>query len=118
MNLLLIGSGGREHALAWKLSQSAQVERIFVAPGNGGTATTAQCENVPIDGGDLAGLLAFAQERAIDLTVVGPEAPLVAGIVDRFQAAGLRIFGPVQAAARLEADTLGPKWVSTVTGPS
>jgi len=102
MDLLLVGSGGREHALAWKLSQSAQVERIFVAPGNGGTATTVKCENTPIDGGDLAGLLAFAQERAIDLTVVGPEAPLVAGIADRFQAAGLHIFGPLQAAARLE----------------
>jgi len=102
MNLLLIGSGGREHALAWKLSQSAQVERIFVAPGNGGTATTAKCENVPISDSDLPGLLAFAQERAIDLTVVGPEVPLVAGVVDRFQAAGLRIFGPVQAAAQLE----------------
>ncbi len=102
MNLLLIGSGGREHALAWKLSQSAQVERIFVAPGNGGTATTAKCENLPISDSDLTGLLAFAQERAIDLTVVGPEVPLVAGVVDRFQAAGLRIFGPVQAAAQLE----------------
>ncbi|RLT43291.1 MAG: phosphoribosylamine--glycine ligase [Chloroflexi bacterium] len=102
MNLLLIGSGGREHALAWKLSQSAQVTRIFVAPGNGGTATTAKCENLPISDSDLAGLLAFAQARAIDLTVVGPEVPLVAGVVDRFQAAGLRIFGPVQAAAQLE----------------
>ncbi len=102
MNLLLIGSGGREHALAWKLSQSAQVERIFVAPGNGGTATAAKCENVTISDSDLAGLLAFAQAQAIDLTVVGPEVPLVAGIVDLFQAAGLPIFGPVQAAAQLE----------------
>lgn len=102
MKILLIGSGGREHALAWKLGQSPQVARIFVAPGNGGTATTAKCENVPISDGDLTALLAFAQERAIDLTVVGPEVPLVAGIVDRFQAAELRIFGPVQAAAQLE----------------
>lgn len=102
MKLLLIGSGGREHALAWKLSQSAQVSRIFVAPGNGGTATTAKCENVPISDGDLTALLAFAQEQAIDLTVVGPEVPLAAGVVDLFQAAGLRIFGPTQAAARLE----------------
>ncbi|MBI3959855.1 MAG: phosphoribosylamine--glycine ligase [Chloroflexi bacterium] len=102
MNLLLIGSGGREHALAWKLSQSTQVERIFVAAGNGGTATTPKCENVAIGDGDLAGLLAFAQQQSIDLTVVGPEVPLVAGIVDLFQAAGLRIFGPVQAAAQLE----------------
>lgn len=102
MKLLLIGSGGREHALAWKLSQSAQVERIFVAPGNGGTATTAKCENVPIGDSDLPALLAFAQEVSIDLTVVGPEVPLAAGVVDRFQAAGLRIFGPGKAAARLE----------------
>ncbi|MFZ1752936.1 MAG: phosphoribosylamine--glycine ligase [Caldilineaceae bacterium] len=102
MKLLLIGSGGREHALAWKLSQSSQVARIFVAPGNGGTATTEKCENVAISDSDLAGLLAFAQEQAIDLTVVGPEVPLAAGVVDRFQAAGQRIFGPVQAAARLE----------------
>lgn len=102
MNLLLIGSGGREHTLAWKLGQSARVARIFVAPGNGGTATGAKCRNVPIGDGDLDGLLAFARQEAIDLTVVGPEVPLVAGIVDRFQAAGLRIFGPVQAAAQLE----------------
>ncbi len=102
MNLLLIGSGGREHALAWKLSQSSQVGRIFVAPGNGGTATTAKCENVAIADSDLSGLLAFAQTHVIDLTVVGPEVPLVAGIVDLFQTAGLRIFGPVQSAAQLE----------------
>ena len=102
MNLLLIGGGGREHALAWKLSQSVQVSRIFVAPGNGGTATTAKCENIPISDSDLAGLLAFAQAQSIDLTVVGPEVPLVAGIVDLFQTAGLRIFGPVQSAAQLE----------------
>jgi len=102
MNLLLIGSGGREHALAWKLSQSAQVERIFVAPGNGGTATAPKCENVAISDNDLPALLAFARQRSIDLTVVGPEAPLVAGIVDLFQDAGLTIFGPRQAAAQLE----------------
>ena len=102
MKLLLIGSGGREHALAWKLAQSPRVEQIFVAPGNGGTATAAKCRNVPIADSDLAGLLAFAQQEAIDLTVVGPEAPLVAGIVDRFQAAGLPVFGPRQAAAQLE----------------
>ncbi|HRJ44595.1 MAG TPA: phosphoribosylamine--glycine ligase [Caldilineaceae bacterium] len=102
MKLLLIGSGGREHALAWKLSQSAQVEWIFVAPGNGGTATTDKCENTPIRDSDLPSLLAFAQAQAIDLTVVGPEVPLVAGVVDLFQAAGLPIFGPVQAAAQLE----------------
>ncbi len=102
MRLLVIGSGGREHALAWKLSRSNGVEQIFVAPGNGGTASTPRCRNVPLQATDLDGLLRFAQEAAVDLTVVGPEAPLVAGIVDRFRAAGLAIFGPSQAAARLE----------------
>jgi phosphoribosylamine--glycine ligase len=102
MNLLLIGAGGREHAIAWKLSQSERVEHIFVAPGNGGTDRLAQCENVPIAIDDFAGLSHFAHDHKIDLTVVGPEAPLVGGIVDLFQAAGLRIFGPGQAAAQLE----------------
>jgi len=102
MNLLLVGSGGREHALAWKLSQSDRVARIFVAPGNGGTATTPKCENIPIGDDDLTGLLAFAQEKSVELTVVGPEAPLVAGIIDLFQNAGLPVFGPRQAAAQLE----------------
>lgn len=102
MNILLIGSGGREHALAWKLSQSKQVTRIFVAPGNGGTASTPKCENVPILERNIPGLLAFAQKNEVTLTVVGPEAPLVAGIVDQFQEAGLRIFGPSRAAAQLE----------------
>jgi phosphoribosylamine--glycine ligase len=102
MQVLLIGSGGREHALAWKLAQSPRVARIFVAPGNGGTAALAKTENVPIGVDDLSALLAFARQEAIDLTVVGPEAPLVAGVVDEFEAAGLRIFGPTQAAAQLE----------------
>jgi len=101
-NILVVGGGGREHALAWKLAQSPQVARVFVAPGNGGTATEPGVDNVPIAATDLAGLLAFAGERRIDLTVVGPEAPLVAGIVDTFSAAGLRCFGPTQTAARLE----------------
>jgi phosphoribosylamine--glycine ligase len=102
MRVLLIGGGGREHALAWKLSQSPQVERLWVTPGNGGTGSLPKTTNAAVQAGDLDGLLALAQAEAIDLTLVGPEAPLVAGAVDRFQAAGLRVFGPSQAAAQLE----------------
>ena len=102
MNVLLIGSGGREHALAWKLSQSPRLDRLFVAPGNGGTAHMERTENVPIAVDDLAGLADFAATAGVDFTIVGPEAPLVAGIVDLFQAADLAIFGPTQAAAQLE----------------
>jgi phosphoribosylamine---glycine ligase len=102
MKLLLIGGGGREHALAWKLVQSPQVTRLFVSPGNGGTAGLPRTENVPLDVANSAALIDFARSQQIDLTVVGPEAPLVAGIVDHFQAAGLRIFGPTGAAAQLE----------------
>jgi phosphoribosylamine---glycine ligase len=102
MNILLIGGGGREHALAWALARSPRTERLYVAPGNGGTARLAKCENVAIAVDDLDGLVDFGRANAIDLTVVGPEAPLVAGVVDRFQAAGLRVFGPSAAAARLE----------------
>ena len=102
MNLLLVGSGGREHAIALNLSQSPAVDRIFVAPGNGGTATLAKCTNAPIPADDVPALVAFAEAQAIDFTVVGPEAPLVAGIVDAFHAAGRRIFGPTQAGAKLE----------------
>lgn len=101
LKVLVIGSGGREHALAWKLAQSDVVEEVLVAPGNAGTAVSFT--NVPIADGDLDGLLAFAQENAIGLTVVGPEVPLANGIVDKFQAAGLTIFGPTQAAAQLES---------------
>ncbi|MFZ1472240.1 MAG: phosphoribosylamine--glycine ligase [Anaerolineae bacterium] len=101
--ILIVGSGGREHALAWKLAQSAQVGQIWVAPGNGGTAGVGVIQNVALDAADGPALLAFAQNYAVDLTVVGPEAPLAAGIVDLFQAAGLRIFGPTQAAAQLES---------------
>ncbi len=100
MNILVIGSGGREHALVWKLTQSPQVDHTFVAPGNGGTAQIAQ--NVPLAVDDIDGLLAFAQQQRIDLTVVGPEAPLVAGLVDAFANAGLRTLGPTAAAAQLE----------------
>lgn len=102
MNVLVIGGGGREHALAWKAAQSANVSTVFVAPGNAGTATEPKLTNVAIDVTDIAGLLAFVQDNAVELTIVGPEAPLVAGVVDAFQAAGQTIFGPTQAAAQLE----------------
>jgi len=101
MNILVIGSGGREHALAWKLAQSPQVNRIYVAPGNAGTAQVA--ENLPIAADDIEGLVAAARRHRVDLTVVGPEAPLAAGLVDRFEAEGLAIFGPSARAAQLEA---------------
>ena len=102
MKVLIIGGGGREHALAWKAAQSPRVKKIFVAPGNAGTAQENKCQNVAISAEDIDGLLKFAIENKIDLTVVGPEAPLVGGVVDFFQAGGVRIFGPVKAAARLE----------------
>ncbi len=102
--VLVIGSGGREHALAWALAQSPAVQSIVVAPGNAGTAgEQGKTINAPISSDDIPALLRFAREQRIDLTVVGPEAPLAAGIVDAFQQAGLRIFGPTQAAAQLEA---------------
>ncbi|MFT3815895.1 MAG: phosphoribosylamine--glycine ligase [Acidovorax sp.] len=101
MKVLVIGGGGREHALAWKLAQSPKVSKVFVAPGNGGTALSPKFENLPITG--VAELRAWAQENKIPLTVVGPEAPLAAGVVDEFRAHGLRIFGPTQAAAQLES---------------
>jgi phosphoribosylamine--glycine ligase len=101
MKLLVIGSGGREHAMAWKLAQSPRVQKVFVAPGNGGTATESGLENLGVS--DFPELIAFARKEQIHFTVVGPEAPLAAGIVDAFQEAGLRIFGPTQAAARLES---------------
>lgn len=102
MDLLLIGSGAREHAIAWKLSQSARVKSIFVAPGNGGTDRLVKCENIPIAADHFELLVQFARDRNIALTVVGPEAPLAGGIVDCFQDAGLPIFGPSRAAAQLE----------------
>ncbi len=101
MKLLVIGSGGREHALAWRLAQGARVQKVFVAPGNAGTALEDGVENVAITG--IPELLAFAQKEGIHFTVVGPEAPLAAGVVDAFRAAGLKIFGPTQAAAQLES---------------
>ncbi|MDP1540787.1 MAG: phosphoribosylamine--glycine ligase [Moraxellaceae bacterium] len=102
MNILLLGSGGREHALAWKMAQDARVETVFVAPGNAGTATEVKCQNVALDILDNAALVAFAQSQSIDLTVVGPEAPLVNGVVNAFQAADLKVWGPTQYAAQLE----------------
>ena len=102
MKVLVIGSGGREHALAWKLAQSPRVSEVIVAPGNAGTATEAGCRNAPVPVTDLDGLLQLARDEGVALTVVGPEGPLVAGVVDRFRAAGLRVFGPSAAAAQLE----------------
>ncbi|MEY2994570.1 MAG: hypothetical protein RL357_1505 [Pseudomonadota bacterium] len=101
MKILVIGSGGREHALAWRLAQSNRVSQVFVAPGNGGTALDHNIQNLPIT--DIDALVEWAKQWSIDLTVVGPEAPLAAGVVDAFQAAGLRIFGPTQKAAQLES---------------
>ncbi|TYT26893.1 phosphoribosylamine--glycine ligase [Luteimonas viscosa] len=102
MKILVIGSGGREHALAWKLAQSPRVDEVIVAPGNAGTATEAKCRNAAVRVADIDGLLRLAREEGVAVTVVGPEVPLVAGVVDRFRDAGLRIFGPTAAAARLE----------------
>src|SRR5579862_8954581 len=94
MKILVIGSGGREHALAWKLRQSPRVEEVIVAPGNAGTASEPGVRNVAVAANDVDGLLALAKAEHVALTVVGPEGPLVAGIVDRFASAGLRCFGP------------------------
>ena len=102
MNILVIGSGGREHALAWKAAQSPLADKVYVAPGNAGTALEARLQNVEIDGMAIDELISFARENKIDLTIVGPEAPLVAGIVDAFTDAGLRCFGPTREAAQLD----------------
>ncbi|QPB43519.1 phosphoribosylamine--glycine ligase [Rodentibacter haemolyticus] len=102
MNILIIGNGGREHALAWKAAQSPLATKVFVAPGNAGTALEAKVENVTISATDIPALVKFAQDNQVGLTIVGPEAPLVIGVVDAFRAAGLKIFGPTQAAAQLE----------------
>ena len=102
MKLLLIGAGGREHALAWKLAQSPRVSEVLVAPGNAGTAREGKCRNIAVSATDIDGLLALVEREDIVLTIVGPEAPLVAGVVDRFRGAGHRIFGPTAAAAQLE----------------
>lgn len=102
MKVLVIGNGGREHALAWKAAQSSLVRTVFVAPGNAGTALEPALQNVAIGATDIPALLSFAQNEKIDLTIVGPEAPLVIGVVDAFRAAGLKIFGPTEGAAQLE----------------
>ncbi|WP_317931328.1 phosphoribosylamine--glycine ligase [Halioxenophilus sp. WMMB6] len=102
MNILIIGSGGREHALAWKAAQGAAVDTVFVAPGNAGTALEPKLQNVAIDVGDFKALADFAKVNAVALTIIGPEAPLVDGVVDYFQAEGLRCFGPSKGAAQLE----------------
>ncbi|NBY70411.1 MAG: phosphoribosylamine--glycine ligase [Betaproteobacteria bacterium] len=101
MKVLVVGGGGREHALAWKLSQSERIQKVYVAPGNGGTARDANLFDVPIT--DVKALREWAQQEKIDLTVVGPEAPLAAGMVDEFRAHGMKIFGPTKAAAQLES---------------
>ena len=102
MKVLVVGGGGREHALAWKLAQSPRVDHVLVAPGNAGTAVEPKCGNVAVSATDIDGLLALAEREAVAFTVVGPEAPLVAGIVDAFRAQGLRIFGPSAKGAQLE----------------
>src|ERR1700682_715645 len=107
MKILVIGGGGREHALVWKLKQSSSVDRMFCAPGNAGTAKLA--ENVAIPATDLSALMKFAKQNDVDLTVVGPDDPLAAGIVDLFQAEKLRAFGPPKSAARLESSKIFAK---------
>ena len=102
MNVLVIGSGGREHALGWKAAQNPQVNTVFIAPGNAGTALEPKLENIDINVEDISALVTFAQNNAIELTIVGPEVPLVLGVVDAFRAADLPIFGPTEAAAQLE----------------
>src|ERR1700679_2405618 len=101
MKVLIVGGGGREHALAWKCLQSPRVDHVYVAPGNAGTALESKTSNVGIAADDFDALLAFVQQEGIALTLIGPEGPLVGGIVDRFRAAGRPCFGPNRAAARL-----------------
>ncbi|MCB1600775.1 MAG: phosphoribosylamine--glycine ligase [Lysobacterales bacterium] len=103
MKILVVGSGGREHALAWRIRQSPRVREILVAPGNAGTALEPGMRNMPVAANDIEGLVALARREAVDLTVIGPEGPLSLGVVDAFQAAGLRCFGPTRAAAQLES---------------
>ena len=117
MKLLVIGNGGREHALAWKLAQSSKVETVFVAPGNAGTAIEPKLQNIALTAHQ--DLIEFCRKENIAFTVVGPEAPLAAGIVDDFRAAGLKIFGPTQYAAQLESSKDLPKhlWRNTTFRP-
>src|SRR5262245_51350908 len=113
-NVLIIGSGGREHALAWKIAQSPKLGQLYVAPGNGGTAAIAT--NVPIKVTDNQALIDFAKSKHIHLTVVAPDDALAAGLVDAFQAAGLRAFGPTQSAARIESSKAFAKDLMAKTG--
>src|SRR3989338_8543663 len=113
-NVLMIGSGGREHALAWKLAQSPRIGKLFVAPGNGGTRQIA--ENIAIDATDIDGLIQFAEKNKIGLTVVGPDDPLALGVVDAFKARGLRIFGPTRAAAEIESSKAFAKKLMSEVG--
>src|SRR4051812_5074596 len=107
MNVLVVGKGGREHTLVWKLGQSPRVDRVFCAPGNAGTARDGV--NVPIEETDFAALIRFAKKESVGLTVIGPEEPLAKGIVDAFQKEGLKVFGPAKAAAQLEASKVFAK---------
>src|SRR5437660_759890 len=107
MRILVIGNGGREHALIWKIAQSQRVTKLFCAPGNAGIEELAEC--VPIAAADVDKLAVFASEQSIDLTIVGPEGPLCAGVVDAFQARSLRIFGPNKRAAQLEGSKVFTK---------
>ena len=107
MKVLLVGNGGREHALAWKIKQSDKVDKIYCAPGNGGIQDLAECVNIPVT--DMKGLVQFAQKNKVDLTIAGPELPLTLGVVDHFQQAGLRIFGPSKAAAEIEGSKVFTK---------
>ncbi len=114
MKVLIVGGGGREHALAWKLQQSPQVDAIFCAPGNAGTEALGQ--NVALRPDDSRGLVQFAKENKIGLTVVGPDDPLAAGLVDEFQKENLRIFGPTKSAARLESSKVFAKQIMRCAG--
>ncbi|RPI97673.1 MAG: phosphoribosylamine--glycine ligase, partial [Candidatus Aminicenantes bacterium] len=107
MKILIVGSGGREHALAWKIAKSPRAEKVYCAPGNGGTRLVA--ENVPLADTDIAGLADFAEREKIGLTVVGPEVPLTMGIVDEFERRGLRVFGPSKKAAEIEGSKVFAK---------
>ena len=119
MKILITGSGGREHALAWQAARSPQVEQVFLAPGNAGTAGDGKLSNVAIDVMDFAAQIQFVRDNNIDLTIIGPEAPLVAGVVDAFKAAGLACFGPNQQAAQLEVQRVLRKifWPGTRSPP-
>ena len=116
MKILVIGSGGREHALIWKIAQDERVSKIYAAPGNGGTACEEKCENINIKASDIKSLINFAKENNIDLTVVGPEDPLSLGIVNEFEKEGLLIFGPNKDAAQMEASKAFAKDVMTKAG--